>query len=152
MDATLVAMAKRGGQGIRGIGCWRTVELQDGYHHVLHLLFCRRAGTYHGLLDLTRRVLEYLDIVAERRTHGRGAGVTQFQCAASVLVHEYALDSDDVRPILLNEAADRLENLAQAIRETTVHAFDGTARNVGRRIALEIEDGEPGQARAWIDA
>ena len=146
MDATLVAMAERGSQSIRGIGCWRTVELQNGYDHVLHLLFRCRSGAYHGLLDLTRRVLEYFDIVAERRAQGRGAGVAQLQRATRILVHEDALDGDDVRPILLNEAANRLENLAQAIREPTVRAFDGAARNVGRRITLKIEDSEPGQA------
>ena len=152
MDTTLVAMAKRGGQSIRGIGCWRTVELQDGYDHVLHLLFRCPAGAHYGLLDLTRGVLEYFDIVAERRAQGRGAGVAQLQRTTRILVHEDALDGDDVGPILLNEAANRLENLAQAIREPTVHAPDGTARNIRRRIALKIENGEPGQARAWIDA
>lgn len=146
MDPMLVAMAKRGGQSIRGIGRWRTIELQDGYDHVLYLLFRCRAGAYHGLLDLTGCVLEYFDIVAERRTQGRGAGVAQLQRASGVLMHEYALDSDDVRPKFLNEAPDRLENLAQAIRETTVHALDGTARNVARRVALKIKDSEPGQA------
>ena len=146
MDTMLIAVAKRGSKGVRGVRRRGTVELQDRNNHVLYLLFCGCTRADDSQLDLAWRVLEDLDIVAKRGTKCRRSCVTEFQCAARVLVHEYALNSDDVRTILLNQAANRLKNLAQAIGESALRAFDRAAGNVGWVIALKIENGKPGQA------
>lgn len=76
----------------------------------------------------------------------------QFQGATRILVHEHAFDRNDIGEKLCHDTADRLEYLAQSIREGAINALDGAARYVTRRVTLKIEDTEPGQARAWINA
>ena len=151
VHATLVAMTQRRRKCVRRIRGRGTVELQDGYNHVLDLFFGRCPRSDHGLLDFPRRVLEHVDVVFECRAQGRRARMTEFQRTAGVLVHEDALDGDDVRLKLGHDATHGFKNLPQSIGKRTVHAFYRAARHVGRRVAQKIEDTETGQARAWID-
>ena len=76
----------------------------------------------------------------------------KLQCAAGILVHEDTLDRDDIGPILAHYLAHGFEDLPQPVRKAASSAVDRAARDVGRGIALEIENAEPGQARAWINA
>jgi hypothetical protein len=78
--------------------------------------------------------------------------VAKFQGTAGILMHEDALNGDDIRTIFVNDAADGLENVPQAIRKGSVDAFHSPARNVQRFVTVEIDDAETGQARARVDS
>ncbi len=113
---------------------------------MLYLLLGGGAGADDGLLDFARRIFEDLDVVLKSRTDRRRARMPQFERTACVLVHEHTLDHDDIRRELLDDAANAVENLPQAVGERTVHAADRTAGYVARLVTVKIEHAETRQA------
>ena len=79
--------------------------------------FSALPGSDHGLLDLARRVLEYLGVRIRRPADRRAARLAELQRAVGIAIHEHALDGDLLRPVLGDDAAHAAENLAQARRE-----------------------------------
>jgi len=146
VDATLVAVTQRGRERVGSIRRWRAIQLQYRNHHVLNLFLGRGPCAYNRLFDFARCVLEHLNVVLKRGTQRRRARVAKFQGAAGVLVHEDALDRHDIGSKLPDDAANGLEDLAQPVRKATVQALDRAAGDIGRGVALKIEDAEPGQA------
>ena len=137
---------------IGGVLRRHTVQTQYRYDHVLHLFFACRSGAHNSLLYLTRRVFKDFYTVSKGRANGGRAGMSQFQGAAGVLVHEYALDRDDIRAILFDDTADGFEYLPESVSECAIDAFDGSARNVLRFGANKIDDAKARQAGARIDS
>ena len=146
VHTALIAMTQRSRERVRSIRRRCAIQLQYRHHHVLNLFLGRGSCAYNRLLDFTRRVLEHLNVVLKRGTQRRRARVTQFQGTAGVLVHEDALDRHNIGSELRDDATNGLEDLAQPVREATIQAFDGATGDIGRGVALEIEDAEPGQA------
>jgi len=72
--------------------------------------------------------------------------MSELQRTASVLVHEYALDGHNIRLEFRDDAVNRLKYLPQSIGEAALHTLNRATGDIGRCIALEIEDTESGQA------
>ena len=66
-------------QRIGSIGLRVARQFEQLPNHVLYLLFVRRAGADHRLLDLPRRVFGHLETCIDRRHYGCTAGLPQFQ-------------------------------------------------------------------------
>ena len=76
----------------------------------------------------------------------------QLQRTARIFVHENAFDRDNVRPVFANNTADRLENLAQPVRESTVDALDRAAGHIQGFVAIKVDDAEARQAGARVNS
>ena len=146
MNALLIAMTQGRSKRIGRVRRRHAVELQDGDDHVLHLFLRCRTRTHDGLFDLARRIFEDLDVMLEGRAQRRRARMPEFQRAAGILVHENAFDRHDIRSVFAHNAPDRIENLAQPVRETTVQAFNRAARPIGSRVTVKLKDTKTGQA------
>lgn len=70
----------------------------------------------------------------------------EFQRAAGVLMHEDALNNDDVRLELADDIVNRIEYLSKSIGKCAVRTLDRAAGHIGWRVALKIEHTEAGQA------
>ena len=145
-------MAQGGGERIGRILGGHAVKTQNGYDHMLHLLFGRRAGSNDRLLDLPGRVLVDFDTVSERRADRRRPGMSEFESTTGVLVHKHALDRDNIGTILVDNTADGFEYLAEPVCECAIDALDRSAGNVLRFGAVKINDAKARQAGARIDS
>ena len=141
-----------GGKRIGRILGRHAVKTQNGYDHMLHLLFGRRAGSDDGLFDLSGRVLVDFDTVSERRADRRRPGMSELQGTTGVLVHKYALDRDNTGTILVDNTANGFKYLSESVCECAIDALDRSARNVSRFGAIKINDAKARQAGARIDS
>ena len=119
---------------------------------MLHLRFAGRPGTHDGLFDFARRILENLDVECEGRTERSRPGVPELERTAHVSRHEYALDRDDVRSILVDDFAYRDENRLETIGKRAIRTFHGAAGHVARLIAYEIENPETRQSGSGVNS
>ena len=144
-------MANRRSQCIRRIRRDGSVELQNAPHHELHLRLLGAAGTDHGLLDLPRRILEYLGVRIDGAADRRTARLAQFQGAVRISIDEHPLDGDFLRPVLRHHGAYTAKYFAQAHREFSLLGANDAARHVGESRPGRVHYAEPGALRARID-
>ena len=104
-----------------------------------------------GLLHLGRRVLEYGPGRVHPRHQGGASRLTQFQGGGSVAVHEHLLDGDLVRPVAADQIADFFEDNSEALGKAVTVDPDAAAGDVGRTIALGIDDAKSGDAGARVN-
>ena len=145
-------MAYRCGQGVCCIRGRCLAQLQQRYNHMLHLRFAGRTCSDDGLFDFTRRLLKDLDLECEGRAKRCRPGMTEFECAARIARHEYGLDRDDVRSILVDDFARGCKERLQAIWKRPVTTLHGTACHVTWLIANKIENPETRQPGPWINS
>ncbi len=119
---------------------------------MLHLRFAGRPGTHDGLFDFARRVLKNLDVECEGRAERSRPCVPEFECTARVSRHEYTLDRDDVRPILVDDFTNRHKNRLETIGKRPIRAFHGTACHVAWLITYEIENPETRQSGSRVNS
>ena len=141
-----------GGERIGRILGGHAVKTQYRYDHMLHLLFGRRTGSDDGLLDRSGRVLVDFDTVSERRADRRRPGMSELQGTTGVLVHEHALDRDNIGTILVDNTANGFEYLSEPVRECAIDALDRSARDVLCFGPIKINDAKARQAGARIDS
>ena len=145
-------MAYGGGQGIGGVGRQRSVELENAFHHELHLRLFRAARADHGLLDLPRRVFEHFGVCVGGTADGGAARLTQFQRAVGIAIDEHPLDGDFMGPVLGHDGLDAAKNLAQPIGKFARLGADHAACHIRQPGSHRIQDAKPRALGTGIDA
>src|SRR5690606_31789016 len=76
----LESMADRYGQSVSSIEKFRSLfELQEVLQHSSDLFFAGVSASGDGLLDLSRRILEYGNVPVQGCCHGHSLSSSQFQ-------------------------------------------------------------------------
>src|SRR5437660_12508656 len=92
------------------------VQLEESRDHQLHLPLLRPSIPDDCGLDCQWSILSYLDPLRGSCQHCHSANLPQLQSGLDVHRIEHILDGDPVRPMLLNQAAEALENRSEERR------------------------------------
>ena len=137
------------------VGFIRAVELGLGKQeadHGLDLLLFGVPGADHRLLDLVRRVFRDAQALHRRGQKRRAPRLAELQRRARVLVDERLFDRRFVGRKTGDDAAQSLEQFAQAIGEVLVAGRGDDARgHIGEPHAVAVDDAPAGAAEAGID-
>src|SRR5690606_30987107 len=79
-----MSMAKRDGQRVGRVGAERPGQIQQTSYHQLYLFLLSRAGSHHGQLHFTRRVLKNTRAHGKSRTQCRAPGLPELQRAVGI--------------------------------------------------------------------
>ena len=79
MQCGRMSVAQRDRQGVGSIRLWGAGQAEQLRDHMLHLGFVCRSGTYHRLLDLSRRVLVHLQPRVHRGDDRSATGLSQLE-------------------------------------------------------------------------
>ena len=85
-----------------------------------------------------------LGTMLESRANSRRPRLPQFQRTSRILVHKHAFDRDNIRLEFIDDSANGLEDLSQAIRKLSLNAFHSAARHVQSLGAVKIDHAEAG--------
>ena len=125
-----MGMAEGNAQGVGLVQPHLALQAENQAHHVLHLLLLGRAAAHQGLLDLARAVFVDGQLQGDGGGNGGTPGMAQLEGGRGVLGDEDLLDGDLVRPLLVDQGAYALEDLAQTAVEVVTLGTDTAAGQV----------------------
>ena len=146
-------MADRAGKGVRGVERRREFsQFQEGLHHLLDLRLIRAAISHHGLLYLSRRILENRKVEVRRREKGNAPGMTELQRGLDILGEKDILDRHCVRLMPCNDFSQPFVHFLQAVgKRQAGRSRDAPGFHKKNPIPLFVHDSESARDASRVD-
>ena len=113
-------MAERAGQRVGRIRARSACQLQQSFHHFLHLFFLGVAVADHRLFDLQSRIFGHRQITRHRRADRRSPRLSQQQRRLRINVDEDLFHRHFLRRMAGNHFLHRVENILEPVRQFAV--------------------------------
>lgn len=146
-----MSVTNRDRQRIRLIGSQRIFQCQDRLNHMFNLFFISATATDDRLLDLSRRIFEQPGTAAKCAANSSGTGVSEFQRAVGISMHEYLLDGHMARLVLLNQFTDPAKYTFQPRIEGLLRNPDTATANIPGDSTITFHNAVAGHPRARVN-